>query len=62
MRLTAPEFNTSEKIQAYDRHQIPDASVLFILKLNMELLFDVFSNNLTVEEVNNTMCIICIVR
>ena len=50
------------KVQAYDRHQIPDASVLYLIPLNMELLFDIFSNYFTVEEVNNAMRIVCIVR
>gem|GEM_PF-6081131 len=50
------------KVQAYDRHQIPDAFDLCLNPLYMELFLDIFSDHLTVEEVHNTVSIICIVR
>ncbi len=33
-----------------------------MLSLNMKLFLDVFGNNLSVEEINDTMCIVGVVR
>jgi len=62
MWLTSPGFIKERKVQAYDRHQIPEASDLCLNLLNMELLLDVFSHDLTIEQVHNTMCVVSIVR
>ena len=48
--------------QGQRKKNSPAVAGLFYTGLNMELLFDILRYHLTVEEVNNAVCIVGIVR
>ena len=60
-------FNSVQSgVQIYKKKTCRNQQVFYLnlnyYTLNMEMLFDVLSNHLTIEQVNYTMCIVGVIR
>lgn len=49
-------------VLSYPYPKGPDACASGLVSLNMEMFFDVLSYNLTVEQVDDAVCVVCIIR